>query len=167
MKVFVVEDNPVAVANIEQALASVAGSRIVEVVATEEEARAWFRDHPRDWNLAVIDLFLKQGHGFRVLQACLDRAPDQRAVVLSNYSREPVREYVEAAGADAFFDKSFELDALVQFCVSNFPAFGQEPRDDQRETATPHGASPTGTSPSSASLRASMTETELDRPLAT
>ena len=45
-----------------------------------------------------------------------DQEPGQRAVVLSNYTRDPVREHARLAGADAVFDKSFELEALVAYC---------------------------------------------------
>ena len=116
MRVVVVEDNPVCVAHVAHALDAVEGSHIVEVLPSEDEARAWFNEHRSEWDLAVIDLFLKQGHGFNVLQACLDRSPGQKAVVLSNYSREPVRDYVMAAGADAFFDKSMDIEALARYC---------------------------------------------------
>ena len=73
-------------------------------------------------DLAVVDLFLRQGHGFGVLRRCRRNKPHQKAVVLSNYSREPVPDYAREAGADAFFDKSFDLDAFVQFCISQSAA---------------------------------------------
>jgi hypothetical protein len=44
-------------------------------------------------------------------------------VVVSNYAREPVRQHVCDAGADAFFDKSFELEGLVDFCTRHARTF--------------------------------------------
>jgi len=38
----------------------------------------------------VIDLFLQDGHGFDVLRACSDVDPGKPAVVLTNYTRDPV-----------------------------------------------------------------------------
>ena len=116
MKLFVVEDNARALQNLRDALEAVPGMEIVQVAATSEEARRWLSAHPDAWDVAVIDLFLAAGHGFEVLRHCRDRLPGQRAVVLSNYTRDPVREHAQLAGADAVFDKSFELEHLVSWC---------------------------------------------------
>ena len=61
-------------------------------------------------------MFLKQGHGFDVLRRCRTELPHQRAVMLSNYGKDDVASHAKAAGADRFFDKSFELDELVDYC---------------------------------------------------
>ena len=78
----------------------------------------WLESHRNGWDLAVIDLFLEQGNGFGVVRACRDRAPHQRVVVLSNYATVDMRERSRALGADAFFDKSAEIDLLVAYCES-------------------------------------------------
>ncbi len=70
----------------------------------------------------MVDLFLREGHGFDVLRRCRRRQPHQKAVVLSNYNRGPVADYARQAGADAFFDKSFDLEQFVQFCISQSAA---------------------------------------------
>jgi DNA-binding NarL/FixJ family response regulator len=116
MKLFVVEDNARALQNLQDALDAIPGMEIVQVAATAEEARRWLDAHPIEWDVAVIDLFLARGHGFEVLRHCRGRQPGQRAVVLSNYTRDPVREHARLAGADAVFDKSFELESLVAWC---------------------------------------------------
>ena len=116
MKLFVVEDNARALQNLRDALEAVPGMEIVQVAATSDEARRWLSANPDAWDVAVIDLFLASGHGFEVLRHCRDRHPGQRAVVLSNYTRDPVREHAQLAGADAVFDKSFELEHLVSWC---------------------------------------------------
>ena len=71
------------------------------------------------------DLFLQRGHGFDVLRACAGREPLQKAVVLTNYTITPVRQYAAHAGADAFFDKSFEMDGLVAYCANHAKALGE------------------------------------------
>lgn len=116
MKLFVVEDNAKALQNLRDALDAVPSVEIVQVVATADEARHWLMSHPDDWDVAVVDLFLAAGHGFEVLRHCRNRQPGQRAVVLSNYTRDPVREHARLAGADAVFDKSYELEDLVAWC---------------------------------------------------
>lgn len=121
MKVLLIEDQPQIQRELSRTLRAIAGVQLVHVAATEQQATDWLKDHPQDWDLAVVDLFLGQGHGFRVLRSCERVLPWQRVVVLSNYVREPVREFARLAGADAFFDKSLELEAFVQYCVQRVP----------------------------------------------
>jgi CheY-like chemotaxis protein len=90
---------------------------VVAIAATQRQASDWLAAHPDGWDLALVDLFLAEGHGFEVLRRCRKVRPHQRAVVFSNYTREPVRERARETGADAVFDKSFELDALLEYCV--------------------------------------------------
>ena len=116
MRVLLVEDNPQVRGVIREVLEDVAGTSVVYAAESQREACAWLATHPDAWDLAVVDLFLQDGHGFNVLRACRDRLPHQRAVVLSNYNVAHVREYVRDAGADAFFDKSWDIEALVAFC---------------------------------------------------
>jgi two-component system OmpR family response regulator len=61
-----------------------------------------------------------------VLEAFQARGPDQRVVVLSNYATPDIRKRCSQLGADAVFDKSNEIDALVDYCLalSERPAAG-------------------------------------------
>ncbi|WP_299764843.1 response regulator [Ramlibacter sp.] len=116
MKVFLVEDNIVIQEQVRQTLEAVPGAQVVQVAASAQQAGDWLAAHPDDWDLALVDLFLAKGHGFEVLRHCRDRKPHQRAVVLSNYTRDPVRAHAAQAGADAVFDKTFDMEALVAYC---------------------------------------------------
>jgi DNA-binding NarL/FixJ family response regulator len=116
MRIFLVEDNPGMRAHLQEELAVLPGVSIVHVATTAVEARQWLASNAQAWDLVVIDLFLASGHGFQVLDGCRQRAAEQRAVVLSNYTRDPVREHARLAGADAVFDKSFEIEALLDYC---------------------------------------------------
>jgi DNA-binding NarL/FixJ family response regulator len=122
MKVLLVEDSKAIQNHIRVILEAIPGTELVNVCESERQASDWLDHHPGDWDLAVVDLFLSQGHGFDVLRRCRRSKPHQKAVVLSNYSRDPVPEYALEAGADAFFDKSFDLDKFVQFCISQSAA---------------------------------------------
>jgi DNA-binding NarL/FixJ family response regulator len=117
MRVLLVEDSPVVCEQVKRTIHAIPGAQVVQVAATESQASAWLRAHPDGWDLVLVDLFLAQGHGFDVLRRCRDRQPHQRAVVLSNYTRDPVRQCARDAGADAVFDKSFDMDALVDYLV--------------------------------------------------
>ena len=116
VNVFLVEDNAVLQEQLRQTLEAIPGTRVVQVAVSAPQAREWLSHHADDWDLVLIDLFLAKGHGFEVLRDCRDRKPHQRAVVLSNYTRDPVRAHAAQAGADAVFDKTFDMDALVAYC---------------------------------------------------
>lgn len=116
--VFLVEDNALIRDNLIVALEELVDMRVVAWAESEEAAAEWLREHPDGWQLAVIDLFLRDGSGLGVLQACRARDPRQRAVVLTNYADVDIRAQCLALGADAVFDKSTELDAFLEFCES-------------------------------------------------
>jgi DNA-binding NarL/FixJ family response regulator len=122
--VLLVEDNPLIQAELSNSLRSVAAVEVVHLAGTQTDACGWLEAHPEEWDLAVIDIFLRQGHGFDVLRSCASRKPWQKAVVLSNYTVEPARSSAVRLGADAVFDKCFEMEAFLEYCaaVASSPA---------------------------------------------
>ena len=52
-----------------------------------------------------------------VVSALVD--PGQKMVVLSNYATPDIRMRCAQLGVDAVFDKSNEIDALVDYCVAH------------------------------------------------
>ena len=118
LKVLLVDDSTLHLRSLRELLDEVPGLFVVQEAQTEQQARQWLRDHPEGWDLAIVDLFLQQGHGFNILKDCRGRLPGQRVVVLSNYSVGPVREHVRNAGADAFFDKLQDMEALRDYCAA-------------------------------------------------
>lgn len=117
-KTYLVEDNPVIRENLVGFLEEVADAKVVAHAATETEAVMWLHSHTDGWDIAIVDLFLQQGNGFGVVSACRNRAKHQKVVVLSNYATADMRERSRALGADAFFDKSAEIDLLLAYCES-------------------------------------------------
>ncbi len=116
LKAYIVEDNPTIRKNLIETLEELAGVVTVGTAETENEGTAWLTENSAEWNLAIVDLFLKQGSGLGVLAACRDRPSRQKVVVLSNYATADVRRRCEQLGVDAVFDKSNEIDALVDYC---------------------------------------------------
>jgi DNA-binding NarL/FixJ family response regulator len=94
------------------------GMRVVAVAETVEEATAAFERHGLHWDVAIVDLFLRQGSGLDVLRACRHRLPHQHVIMLTNYATAEVRGRCLSLGADAVFDKSTELDAFFELCAS-------------------------------------------------
>lgn len=117
LKTYIVEDNPTIRENLIATLEELAGVDAVGTSETENEGKLWLTDHLGEWDLAIVDLFLKQGSGLGVLAACRDRDPTQKVVVLSNYATTDIRQRCAQLGVDAVFDKSNEIDALVEYCI--------------------------------------------------
>jgi two-component system OmpR family response regulator len=113
-RIYLVEDNPLILEWLAQALEELAQARVVGSAATQAEACQWLNGHPDDWDAAVVDLWLAQGNGIVLIKG-LNPSPAQKIVVLTNYPTPHMRELCMSAGADAFFDKSAELDEFIDF----------------------------------------------------
>lgn len=118
LKTYLVEDSDVIRANLTETLQELAGVKVVGHADSAQEASRWLLEHPRDWDLGVIDLFLREGSGLTVLGALRRRQPSQRMIVVSNYATPEMRMRCRAAGADEVFDKSTEIEALLHYCVT-------------------------------------------------
>ena len=113
---YLVEDNVTVLANLIDTLRETADVQVAAYGATEAEAKRWLHMHDGTWRLAIVDLFLKEGNGLGVVAGCRHRKPYQKVVVLSNYANHAIRQRAEALGADAVFDKSTQLDELIDYC---------------------------------------------------
>lgn len=122
LKTYIVEDNPTIRENLIGTLEELACVTAVGCAETESDGKAWLNDHRQQWDLAIVDLFLKQGSGLGVLAACRDRPSRQKVVVLSNYATADIRQRCAQLGVDAVFDKSNEIDALVEYCLKQSTA---------------------------------------------
>ena len=119
VRAYFVEDNPTIRENLIATLEELGGVAPVGYAETEHQGSEWLVNHTSQWDLAIVDLFLRQGSGLGVLAACRDRASEQKMVVLSNYATPDVRRRCAQLGVDAVFDKSNEIDALVDYCVQH------------------------------------------------
>lgn len=117
LNTFLVEDNPLIRDTLIPTLEDLANARVVGIAEGEEAAIKWLDAEDGHWDLAVVDLFLKDGSGLGVLAACRGRAAHQRVVLLTNYATSTIREQAMGLGADAVFDKSMELEGLLDFCT--------------------------------------------------
>ena len=116
-RAYIVEDSPTIRDNLIETLQELALVEPVGTAETEYEGREWLAQNDDYWDLAIVDLFLKEGSGLNILAACRARRPTQKMVVLSNHATNDVRWRCEQLGADAVFDKSTEIDELVDYCV--------------------------------------------------
>jgi DNA-binding NarL/FixJ family response regulator len=117
LRTYIVEDNATIRENLIGTLEELASIESVGFAETEDEGKAWLTERVAQWDLAIVDLFLRQGSGLGVLEACRARNPEQKMVVLSNYATPDIRMRCAQLGVDAVFDKSNEIDALVDYCM--------------------------------------------------
>ena len=118
LKTYIVEDNATIRDNLLATLEELAGIETAGTAEAENEGKTWLVAHGDQWDLAIVDLFLKQGSGLGVLEACRDRKPHQKVIVLSNYATADIRKRCAQLGVDAVFDKSNEIEALIDYCIA-------------------------------------------------
>jgi len=116
LKTYIVEDNATIRENLVATLQELASVQPLGWAETERDAKAWLAANAA-WDLLIVDLFLKQGSGLGVLEALQQRGRCQRVIVLSNYATADIRKRCAQLGADAVFDKSNEIEALVDYCL--------------------------------------------------
>ncbi|RCW64724.1 response regulator receiver domain-containing protein [Pseudorhodoferax soli] len=110
-RVFLVEDNPLIRQTMTEMLEDVAGACVVAWADSEQPAIAQMRREP--WDVALVDLFLREGSGLGVARAFMQRAAHQRLYVVTNYATPDIRERCMRQRVDGVFDKSTELDRLL------------------------------------------------------
>ncbi len=114
LRVFLVEDSAVIRQSLTETISSLDHVEVVGHAETETEAIAALQALACD--AVVLDLQLKEGHGFNVLKALrsASRKPRIIVLVLTNYATPQYRSRSMDIGADYFFDKSREYDRLYE-----------------------------------------------------
>jgi len=115
-RVVLIEDSPKLRAMLRDMLGELPGVEVVADADGERSALSELERHQAD--LAIVDLELSEGSGLGVLRS-LQTEPQRfgapRAVVLSNHGHKAVRARCEALGVERFFDKSFQMDELLDY----------------------------------------------------
>jgi two-component system OmpR family response regulator len=126
LKAYVVEDNATIRENLISALEELTCVRVIGNSATEDEGLEWLERNTQDWDLVVVDLFLQRGSGIRLVQRINRSSTSQKIIVFSNYVNASVRKRCAQLGVDAVFDKSTEIDFLVDYCARQCSYIAQE-----------------------------------------
>ncbi|WP_426148566.1 response regulator [Polaromonas sp. DSR2-3-2] len=129
LRIYLVEDNPIILKWLAEALEELTDTKVIGSSGTEGEACRWLNAHRFSWDVAVVDLWLAQGNGLQVIKH-LNPTDSQKIVVLTNYPTPQMRELCMSAGADAFFDKSTELDEFTTY-VFEEGAHHQDPPEGE------------------------------------
>lgn len=116
LKTYIVEDSPVIRENLIATLEELVPVKVVGSAADESTAVSWLSRAGRLVDLVIVDIFLESGSGLGVLRSVQALTDPLKLVVLSNYATQDMRRKCLALGADAVFDKSHEIEALIAYC---------------------------------------------------
>ena len=116
LSAFIVEDNPTILSNLVATLEELTSVRIVGSAPSEEAAVRGLHEHASDLDLVIVDIFLSGGTGLGVLETAQAMALPAHRVVLSNFATPELRRRCLALGAAQVYDKSRDLDALLDYC---------------------------------------------------
>ena len=116
LKTYLVEDSPVIRENLIATLEELVPVDVVGTAEDEAGALRWLAGAGHQADLVIVDIFLAGGSGLGVLRSTQALSPLQTMVVLSNYATPDMRRRCLELGAARVFDKSNEIDALIQYC---------------------------------------------------
>lgn len=117
LRTYIVEDSPVIRENLIATLEEMVPVEVIGTADDESSAAQWLAKSDNACDLVIIDIFLKSGSGLGVLQAARQAAAARKLVVLSNYATPDMRRKCLQLGADKVFDKSNEIDGLINYCA--------------------------------------------------
>lgn len=113
--VYLVEDSPI-IRNLLTELLETVGATVVGHSDTAEGA---IRDidelHP---DAVTLDISLKQGTGFDVLEAMAISGETPLRIMLTNYATDAYRKAAEQLGAEYFFDKARQMRDVLDVVAS-------------------------------------------------
>lgn len=117
IKTFIVEDSPVIRENLIATLEEMVPLQVVGWAEGSRAAVDWLQAAGRDCALVIVDLFLREGSGMQVLRELAHAKHGADRVVLTNYATPDLRRQCLAMGAAQVFDKSSEIDGLIDYCL--------------------------------------------------
>lgn len=121
IRAFLVEDSPVIRDNLVSALEELVPLKVVGWADDEAGALRWLADPAHGCDLAILDIFLRSGSGTGILRALRGAGSPLRRVVLTNYASPEMARQCLDLGAERVFDKSRDIDALINYCAALTP----------------------------------------------
>ncbi|MCC7161556.1 MAG: response regulator transcription factor [Anaerolineae bacterium] len=111
MNVFVVEDSSLLRERLIRTLNEIRGIQVSGFSDTADEAIQLIEQARPD--AIILDIRLRQGNGYQVLQKVKSPGKPPLVIILTNFAYPQYRKRYLDAGADFFFDKSNEFDKVV------------------------------------------------------
>jgi DNA-binding NarL/FixJ family response regulator len=110
--VFIVEDSELVRERLAGMLDEIGGVTVVGEAGTPDEAlEGILRTRP---DSVLLDLHLIGGSGLEVLRRAHPQTPDTVFIVLTNHANDQYRQACMRAGATYFFDKSHDIDKVLE-----------------------------------------------------
>jgi len=116
LKCFLIEDSSLILRGLIDTLQEMVPLQVVGCAADQDSACEWLDESGQDIDLMIVDVFLKQGTGLGVLRHANALSLSSHKVVLTNYATDEIRIRCTQLNADRVFDKSSELDELIDYC---------------------------------------------------
>lgn len=120
ISVVMIEDSKEIVDVVQQLISQVGPYRVVASLPTETEATDWLQ-RGQSFDVAVVDLVLRDGSGFNLLGRLRSANEGARILVLSDYATPGIRVRCVELGADAVFSKG-EIRAFASYLARHGPA---------------------------------------------
>ena len=83
---------------------------------TPRPALDWIAGHAGDCDLMIIDILLRSSSGTDVLRQLQGQPAAPKRLVLTNYATPEIRNLCLGLGAAAVFDKSSDIELLIDYC---------------------------------------------------
>lgn len=127
MNLFIVEDSEVVRERLQSMLSDIPGVTVAGYAVDELDAIGRINKLLPD--VVTLDLRLKHGSGINVLKDIKKHHPEIKVIVLANDDNRVYEDSCMRAGADCFFDKSFQLSRVYSalWLWSNTDCFGNAP----------------------------------------
>lgn len=110
MNVFIVEDSSFVRDQLQSMLSAIPGVAVVGYA--EDELSAIEHINTLLPDVVTLDLHLQAGSGIGVLEDIKKHHPAIKVIVLTNYTDKPYADGCKQAGADCFFDKTFQFSRV-------------------------------------------------------
>ena len=136
MRVFIVEDSTALRERLSRIVASIQGTQVVGFAPEANDAIVQIRQLKPD--VVILDIRLQYSTGFQVLREVKNSsasADTPTIIVLTNYPYPQYRKKYLDAGADYFFDKSTEIDQVLQVLKRLGKKQGSKPAESLRGQA--------------------------------
>lgn len=115
LKVFLIEDAPQVRAVLTDILQENGRIEVVGFAESENDALKELRS--QEWDVAIVDIELKQGNGLGVLAGLKkDSRKYGRRLVFTSNTNQVLKARTLSLGADGFYDKSTDIGRLVS-CI--------------------------------------------------
>ena len=137
LRVFIVEDHPDTAESISRLLSIDDLCKTVAVAGSEKEALAWSFQNEAGFDVAILDLLLREGSGFAVLNHLVKYQPGQ-VFVVSDFVTPEIAERCIKLGATAAFRKS-----QIAECIQHVRALASDAGNDRKLRHRPRHRQPT------------------------